>query len=84
MAILNKLTAKEIDSPSPKTGKSIRKSDGGGLYLHIKPSGAKCWEFRYTRPLTKKPTFMGIGSYCQQQLKSDPLFHNYGNRKVIH
>ncbi len=38
-----------------------RYSDGGNLYLHIKPSGARVWTFRFTLP-GRKPREMGLGS----------------------
>lgn len=57
-----KLTAKEVSNAKPKD-KAYRLGDGGNLYLHIRKSGAKSWEFRYTKPSTGKPTFTGVGSY---------------------
>lgn len=30
-------------------------ADGNGLYLRIKPNGAKLWIFNYVHPITKKP-----------------------------
>ena len=62
MPILNKLTAKGVEVLKAN-GKTIRKSDGGGLYLLVKVNQTKFWEFRYTKPSTKKKTFMGLGSY---------------------
>lgn len=38
-----------------------RFGDGGGLYLQVKPSGAKSWLFRYQRD--GKPLMMGLGAY---------------------
>ncbi|MGU3846532.1 Arm DNA-binding domain-containing protein, partial [Vibrio diabolicus] len=43
--------------------KSCRLSDGGGLYLHVKPNGNKTWEFRYIRTSTGRPSIMGLGSF---------------------
>lgn len=36
IASLNKLTVKQIQSLKAVNGKSIRKSDGGGLYIYVK------------------------------------------------
>lgn len=63
MANLNKLTAKQVQTLKADSNKQIRYSDGGGLYLCIRPSGSRYWEFRYTRPVSGKNTYMGIGSY---------------------
>ncbi|WP_395237355.1 tyrosine-type recombinase/integrase [Vibrio alginolyticus] len=60
--MMAKLTAKEVSNAKPRD-KAYRLGDGGNLYLHIRKSGAKSWEFRYTKPSTGKPTFAGIGSY---------------------
>jgi integrase len=57
MAILNKLTALQINQLTA----AGRYADGGGLYLYIKESGTKVWEFRYQ--LNKKRHFMGLGSF---------------------
>ncbi|SDH04477.1 Phage integrase, N-terminal SAM-like domain [Vibrio xiamenensis] len=57
-----KLNAKEVQNAKPRD-KAYRLGDGGNLYLYIRQSGAKAWEFRYVRVSTGKPTFMGIGSY---------------------
>lgn len=42
--------------------KPYRLSDGGNLYLYVRTAG-KTWEFRYIRPSTSKPTYLGLGSY---------------------
>ncbi len=63
MANLNKLTAKQVQTLKADAKKQIRHSDGGGLYLCIRPSGSRYWEFRYTKPVSGKNTFIGIGPY---------------------
>jgi len=63
LANLNKLTVKQVQNLKPENGKAIRCSDGGGLYLYVKPTGSRYWEFRYTRPVFGKKTFIGIGPY---------------------
>lgn len=63
VANLNKLTAKQVQTLKADNNKQVRFSDGGGLYLCIRPSGSRYWEFRYTRPVSGKNTFMGIGPY---------------------
>lgn len=41
-----KLTDKACKSAKPKE-KAYKKADGGGLYLHVKPDGAKYWRLKY-------------------------------------
>ena len=54
------LTALAINNLKPGSSR-LRVSDGGGLYLDVKPSGVKTWLFR-TR-LGGKRTFITIGNY---------------------
>lgn len=42
--------------------KEYRENDGGGLYLRVKPTGEKSWQFRLKRP-DGKWTWLGLGSY---------------------
>jgi integrase len=53
----NKLSAVLVNQLS-KVG---RHSDGGGLYLYIRDSGSKTWEYRYQ--LHGNRHFMGLGAY---------------------
>ncbi|AQM67460.1 Prophage CP4-57 integrase [Vibrio campbellii] len=57
-----KLTARKVSTAKARD-KAYRLGDGGNLYLHIRSSGAKSWEFRYVKPSTRKPTFTGLGSF---------------------
>lgn len=59
---VNKLTARAVQQAKAKD-KSYRLSDGGGLSLYITSTGAKNWNFRYIRPTSKKPTYLGMGAY---------------------
>jgi len=83
MAGLNKLTVKQIQNLKSVDGKSIRKSDGGGLYIYVKPNGSKFWEFRYTRPVTGKKTFIGIGPFPDVSL-SEARDKALEMRKLLH
>lgn len=53
---INRLSAKQV----PKLIAPGYHADGGGLYLSVKPSGAKSWIFRYRRD--GKEREMGLGS----------------------
>lgn len=52
-------------SPS---GKGNKLSDGGGLFLLLKPTGSKSWRMKYTRPNDKEDTLV-IGDYPAVSLK---------------
>lgn len=56
------LATKGANAGKPRTG-SVRYSDGGGLYLVIKPSGAKSWVLDYKRPGRASREYMGLGGY---------------------
>ncbi|EOY3739245.1 integrase domain-containing protein [Escherichia coli] len=55
------LTTTQIKAARPGE-KELTLHDGGGLYLLIKPSGAKIWRFSYYRPADKKRALMSLGS----------------------
>lgn len=55
----NLLSDREIKLAKPTTKEALL-SDGSGLYLRIRPSGAKDWLFIYT--FAKKRRKMGLGS----------------------
>ena len=38
-------------------------NDGNGLFLELKPTGAKVWRFRYNHPATNKRTKTTIGNF---------------------
>ncbi len=46
-----------------KAEKEYTLSDGSGLQLRVRPTGSKLWILKYTHPLTKKRTNLGLGSY---------------------
>lgn len=61
----NALTPLSVKNAKPgisKNGKEISKryADGGGLYLQVKPSGARSWIFRAT--VAGKVRYIGLGS----------------------
>ncbi|KGP23243.1 hypothetical protein NY68_17850 [Xanthomonas citri pv. fuscans] len=37
--------------------------DGGGLYLLLRPDGAKWWRWDYRRPVTSKRNTLSLGTY---------------------
>ncbi|WP_081848053.1 integrase domain-containing protein [Microbulbifer sp. HZ11] len=56
------LTHKQAAAAKPKD-REYNLSDGDGLQLRIKPSGAKFWIFVYSHPHTKKRTPLGFGPF---------------------
>ena len=56
------LTNTEVDKAKPKA-KEYNLTDGKGLFLCIKPTGAKAWIFNYYHPITNKRTSFTIGTY---------------------
>lgn len=65
--MLNKLTETAIRKSKYPEKKQI--ADGGGLYLRLRSSGSKKFEFRYKRPATGKQNWLLIGSYPDTSLK---------------
>lgn len=60
----------QIDKAKPKE-KEYSLADGKGLYLLIKPNGAKLWRFNYYKPYTtpKKRALIGLGAYPEVSLQ---------------
>ena len=56
------LTDSQIRSTKPGK-KPIKKTDGGGLYLEIRPTGAKLWRYRYR--IAGKENVFAVGEYVQ-------------------
>ncbi|AOF52121.1 integrase [Rodentibacter caecimuris] len=65
-------TTKPLSNTQIEKAKSKDKdyllSDGKGLYLLIKSTGAKRWRFNYYKPITKKRTEISLGSFPELQL----------------
>ncbi|MDF7667235.1 integrase domain-containing protein [Orbaceae bacterium ESL0727] len=61
------ITDTQIKNTKPKD-KDYPIYDGGGLLL-IKTTGVKMWQFRYSRPITKKRTTISFGSYPEVSLQ---------------
>ena len=61
------LDVKGIDTLRPRA-KTYRVSDGGGLLLEVRPSGAKVWLCRLT--VAGKRRDMGLGGYPAVTLKA--------------
>ncbi|MGH8062202.1 MAG: tyrosine-type recombinase/integrase [Pseudoxanthomonas sp.] len=56
------LTDTGIRKTKPST-KQQKLTDGGGLYLLLKPDGARWWRWDYRRPVTGKRNTLSLGTY---------------------
>lgn len=59
------LTDREVRNAKP-ADKSVKLTDGGGLYLEVTPSGSKRWRYRFR--LAGKENVFAIGTYPQVSL----------------
>ena len=63
---INKLTDLAVRNAKP--GKTSRRiSDGGGLFLEIRPNGSKYWRLAYR--FNKKQKLLAIGVYPQVSIQ---------------
>ena len=56
------LTDARIRNKKP-TEKQYKVSDAGGLYLLVKPSGAKLWRLKYR--IDGRENVFAVGEYCE-------------------
>lgn len=61
------LTHTEIKAAKPKD-KDYALTDGGGLSLRVRSSGAKQWRYSYNHPVTKKRINLTLGPYPELSL----------------
>lgn len=65
---MGKLTAKAVEKAAPRD-KEYKLHDGDGLFLRVRPSGAKSWLFSYRLPGDKSSIRMTIGAPADLSLK---------------
>tara|TARA_R110000868_G_scaffold73459_3_gene213014 strand:- start:1956 stop:3293 length:1338 start_codon:yes stop_codon:yes gene_type:complete len=65
---MSKLTAKQIIHAAPKQ-KEYRLADGNGLFLRVRPSGAKSWLYCFRLPGNRSLRQMTLGAYEDVSLK---------------
>lgn len=65
---MSKLTAKAVEKAAPKD-KEYKLHDGGGLFLRVRPSGAKSWLFSFSLANNNHLIRMTIGSLEDVSLK---------------
>ncbi|EGU36744.1 phage integrase central domain-containing protein, partial [Vibrio scophthalmi] len=62
-----RLTDRKIKSAA-STGKEFTLSDGDGLQLRVRPTGAKSWQFKFSDPVTSKIQKIALGPYPELSL----------------
>ena len=65
---MTKLTAKKVENATPRS-KEYKLHDGEGLFLRIRPSGAKSWLFSFSLPGDRRLIRMTLGSVNNISLK---------------
>jgi integrase len=65
---MTKLTAKKVENATPRS-KEYKLHDGEGLFLRIRPSGAKSWLFSFSLPSDRQLIRMTLGSVDRISLK---------------
>ena len=65
---MTKLTAKKVENTLPRK-KEYKLHDGDGLFLRVRPSGAKSWLFSFSLPNDSKLIRMTLGSLKNISLK---------------
>jgi len=66
---MGKLSTKAVENVKPKTNE-YKLSDGDGLYLRVRSSGAKSWLFRFRLPGNRQLITMTLGSLNDLSLKN--------------
>jgi integrase len=75
------LNVTQIKNAKPKTTDYVL-SDGDGLYLIVRPSGTKNFQFKYSHPVTKKRLSISLGAFPDLGL-ADAREKTRGLRKQV-
>ena len=76
---MQKLTATAVKNAKPRT-KAYNMSDGGGLYLLVKPNGTKAWRFNYR--FSGKQKTLALGVYPDISLKTAREKHQEARKNL--
>lgn len=74
-----KLTATEVKQAKP-TEKPRKLSDGGGLFLLVKPAGGKLWHYKYR--FAGKEKLLSLGVYPDVSLATARKRHQEARDKL--
>lgn len=69
MPKLHLLTPSQVANAKPQA-KPYKLADGGGLYLLVKPNGAKLWRFKYRRPIERRENLLSFGQHPDVSVKA--------------
>ena len=75
----NKLTDTAIKSAKPKDA-PYKLSDGGGMYLLVKPNGGKYWHLAYR--FNNKQKLLALGVYPEVSLKEARLKRDVAKKQL--
>ena len=76
---MHKLAAKAASNAKPQT-KTYKLSDGGGLYLLVKPNKTKAWRFNYR--FNGKQKTLAIGVFPDVSLKAAREKHKEARERL--
>jgi hypothetical protein len=79
--IVTPLTNIQVKQAQSKE-KEYNLSDGGGLFLRVKPNGTKSWIFNYTSPVTGKRSNLSFGVYPDLSL-ADAREHRAESKRLL-
>ena len=65
--LVKPLTATQVHNAKPKDA-PYKLFDGGGLFLHVTPSGGKHWKMKY-RQANGKESLLSFGAYPEVSLE---------------
>ena len=65
--IVKPLTATQVQNAKPK-GKPYKLFDGGGLFLHVTPSGGKHWKMKF-KQANGKESLLSFGAFPEISLE---------------
>ena len=76
-----KLTGTKVAEAKP-TARERKLSDGGGLYLLVKPNGTKAWRYKYR--FNGKELTLAIGLFPEISLKQARQKHQAAREMLAH
>jgi integrase len=79
--IVKPLTDSQIKSAKPLE-QPYKLSDGGGLYLLVKPDGVKLWRLDYTRPFVNKRNTLAFGVYPEVSLADARIKRDTARKQI--
>lgn len=79
---INKLSALQVKKAKPDPKRTYKLSDGGNLYLRVRPNGQKSWLLNYVRPFTGKRNEISLGSYPAVTLEKARILRDEYKKQI--